>query len=247
MFCNSREDIETFNKLFDSFWKGDSRRFRTQMKVSHRLTKKEQQSSLIWMGGDTQNNNISSKQSKEVTGANARERLQRTDFTKISEVDAESLEALARKLWQEMNKRLSRRRKELKKRGVINLRRTIRTNIGAGGDPIKLRFKHRKVRKPRLVVFLDVSGSMDKYSFYLLRFIYAIQQNFQQVESFLFSTRLHCITDVLHRNKFSDQLRELTARAEGWSSGTTMGTCFQEFNRKFAKYTLVTTKCGDNY
>jgi len=238
LFCNSREDVTEFNKLFDSFWKGDSRRFSSQMSVSHRIQKKEQPSSLIWMGTGKESLDTTSSESKEITGANAQERLQRTDFSKISEVEAEALEALAQKLWKEMNKRLSRRRKEHKKQGLINFRRTIRKNVSSGGNLVKLWFKYRKPRKPRLVVFLDVSGSMDKYSFYLLRFIYAIQQNFQQVESFLFSTRLHCITDALHRNKFSDQLQELTEQAAAWSSGTTMGACFQEFNNRFSKFSL---------
>ncbi len=238
LFCNSKDDHDQFDELFDSFWKGDSRRFQSKLKVSHRLQKKSQPTSLIWMGRGKENDQESLQQSKEVTGASAQERLQRTDFSRLSEVDAEALEAMAKKLWREMSKRMSRRRKEHLKHGQINFRRTIRKSISSGGDPWNLSFKRRKPRKPRLVVFLDVSASMDKYSFYLLRFVYAIQQNFQQVESFLFSTRLHCITDVLRRNKFSDQLKELTERAEGWSSGTTMGTCLQEFNNRFAKYTL---------
>lgn len=102
----------------------------------------------------------------------------------------------------------------------------------------RLAFKRKKIRKPRLVVFLDVSGSMDKYSFYLLRFIYAIQQNFEQVESFLFSTRLSYISDILKRKQLPQTLEELTDCTEGWSSGTTMGNCFQDFNRNYAKYAL---------
>lgn len=238
LFCNSKDDIEQFDYLFDSFWKGDSKRFRSKLNVSHRLRSKEQSTSLIWMGNNHNNGKETTRESREVTGANARERLQRTDFSKVSEVDGEELEALAQKLWQEMNKRLSRRLKNSSKQGQINIRRTIRKNINSGGDPWKLVFKRRKPQKPRLVVFLDVSGSMDKYSFYLLRFVYAIQQNFQQVESFLFSTRLHYITDIVKRGKLSKKLKELTERAEGWSSGTTIGACFQEFNKKYAKYSL---------
>ena len=237
LFCNSKDDIETFNNLFDSFWKGDSKRFSSKLSVSHRLEKKATNHSLIWMGGKA-NGEGDVHESKEVSGANAQERLQRTDFSKVTEVESEALEKIAEKLWREMNKRLSRRRKDNYRRGLINFRRTIRKNISHGGDPHRLIFKKRKPRKPRLVVFLDVSGSMDKYSFFLLRFIYAIQENFQQVDSFLFSTRLYCITDILRRHKLSEKINELTHRAEGWSGGTTMGSCFKEFNRKYAKASL---------
>lgn len=237
LFCCSKDEVEQFDNLFTSFWKGDSRRFRSRMKVSQRFEQQQSPSSVIWMGmnsGDKETEH----HSREVSGANAAEKLQRTDFSKISEVDAEELEKLARRLWQEMNKRWSRRWKMHHRKGKVNIRRTVRRNISSGGDPIRLSLIYRKPRKPRMVVFLDISGSMDKYSFYLLRFIEAIQSNFQQVETFLFSTRLYRITDILKHQKSTDKLRDLTERAQGWSSGTTMGHCFEEFNKKFAAYSL---------
>ena len=237
LFCNTKEDVEKFDHLFDSYWKGDSRRFRSKLSVSHRIQQKESPRSLIWLGG-TGEGSGDEHQSKEVSGANAHERLQKTDFSKISEVESEELDAVAQKLWKEMSRRLSQRRKNDYQKGHINIRKTIRRNIGHGGDPYRLMYRRRKPQKPRLVVFLDVSGSMDKYSLYLLRFIYAIQEHFQQVESFLFSTKLNCITDIMRRHRLADQLKELTHRADGWSSGTTMGSCFKEFNDKFAKSSL---------
>ncbi len=238
LFCNSKEDNERFDVLFDNFWKGDSKRFRTQMAVSSRMRKKQQPTSLIWMGHSGASDQSKTKESKEVTGANAEERLRRTDFSKLTEVESEALERVAQKLWREMNTRLSRRFKDQKNAGQINLRRTIRKNISSGGNMWKLAFKSKKPRKPRLVVLLDVSGSMDKYSFYLLRFIYAIQESFEQVESFLFSTQLNYISDVLKRNQLPKSLEELTERTRGWSSGTTIGNCFREFNQRYAKYAL---------
>ncbi len=238
LFCNSKEDYDRFDTLFDNFWKGDSRRFRSKMAVSSRLRKKQKTTSLIWMGASQQAGQESVKESKEVSGANAQERLRRTDFSKLSEVDADELDKLAQKLYREMNKRLTRRYRETSKSGQLNLRRTIRKNISSGGDMWNLAFKTKRPRKPRLVVLLDVSGSMDKYSFYLMRFIQAIQHHFDQVESFLFSTRLTYISDLLKRIHSRSDLRELTERAQGWSSGTTMGACFQEFNQRYAKFAL---------
>ena len=89
-----------------------------------------------------------------------------------------------------------------------------------------------------MIVLLDVSGSMDKYSFFLLRFIYALQCNFERVDSFVFSTELTCITDVMKSGRLPQSLASLGDRAEAWSSGTRIGACFQEFNRAFAKQLL---------
>ena len=71
------------------FWKREPGRVRTKVSVSHRIQKKEQPSSLIWMGTGKEGIDTTSNESKEITGANAQERLQRTDFSKISEVEAE--------------------------------------------------------------------------------------------------------------------------------------------------------------
>jgi len=238
LFCNSKEDHQRFDKLFDNFWKGDSKRFKAQLSVSSHLKKQQKATSLIWLGSKPGTGTGNTKQSKEVTGANAQERLRLTDFSKLTEVESEELEQLAQKLWLEMHKRMSRRYRHSQRSGRVNLRRTIRSSIGAGGNFFRLHFRRKKPRKPRLVVLLDVSGSMDKYSFYLLRFIYAIQDHFEQVESFLFSTRLEYISDLLKRNQLRQILQDLKERAHGWSSGTTMGQCFQEFNAKYAKYAL---------
>ncbi len=239
LFCNSKEDHQRFDKLFDNFWKGDSKRFKAKLSVSSRIKKQQKATSLIWLGGKSGSSKEGEKkQSKEISGANAEERLRLTDFSKLTEVESEELEKLARKLWQEMNKRMSRRYQHSHKMGRVNLRRTIRSSIGSGGNFYHLHFRRKKPRKPRLVVLLDVSGSMDKYSFFLLRFIYAIQGNFEQVESFLFSTRLEYISDLLKRNQLRQILHDLKQRAHGWSSGTTIGQCLYEFNKNYANYAL---------
>jgi len=120
----------------------------------------------------------------------------------------------------------------------VNLRRTIRGSIPYGGDPIELSYKGRKRRKPGLVVLLDVSGSMDQYSFFLLKFVYALQKNFKRVESFIFSTQLIRITEALKTSGMAEALKTLSDEAEVWSSGTRIGECFREFNLHYAKRVL---------
>ncbi|HMB92841.1 MAG TPA: VWA domain-containing protein, partial [Rhodothermales bacterium] len=104
--------------------------------------------------------------------------------------------------------------------------------------PIELSFRGRKPRKPRLVILLDVSGSMEQYSFFLLRFIYALQQHFAQVDSFLFSTRLMRVTDALKTRHLHETLRSLSNTAEAWASGTRIGECLAEFNMTYAPRVL---------
>ena len=238
LFCTCEDDIQHFEELFAEYWNQKKPRphYRTSIKIEKNKIEYGHHS-LVWMGRG--NNNGAEAESKSMSGANEKERLRKTDFAKVAEIDSQELDQLAAKLWREMSVRLSRRQRVPVKRGRIDLRRTIRTSIGQGGDPMLLVRKGRRPRKKRLVVLLDVSGSMDKYSFYLLRFVYALQQHFEKVETFVFSTRLVRITDHLADKGLDATLKLLAEHNQHWSSGTRMGECLRTFNQKYGKRILA--------
>src|SRR5205085_7304502 len=105
-------------------------------------------------------------------------------------------------------RRITRRRRPVRRRGRVDLRRTLRANL-TRGDLIDLRFRRRKRRKVRLVLLCDVSGSMDLYSRFLLQFLFALQNVFGRVETFTFSTRLTRVTDYLKGRSYRQVLRRL--------------------------------------
>ena len=116
--------------------------------------------------------------------------------------------------------RMRRRMKQIRRKGQINLRRTIRKSIASGGEPIDLYHKARSPKKQRLIVLLDVSGSMDKYSFFLLRFICALSEHFRQLEAFVFSTSLIKVSKALQHNRLDMALAAIEAQADNWCGGT---------------------------
>ena len=129
--------------------------------------------------------------------------------------------------------RLSRRFTLLGHAERIDLRRSIRRSIASGGELIVLSHKARRPAKSRLVILLDVSGSMNFYSMFLVRFAYALQACFQRVDTFLFSTNVVKISDLLRNRSLPDALRRLAQRAAGWSGGTKIGESLDEFNRTY--------------
>lgn len=239
IFCTSKEESERFDELFTSFWgrrKGAVKSrttYRNQSNIQRRSP-----GSLVWMGQGKNGEEEGREEGKNVSGANKMERLRQTDFSKVKEMDSELLEELALQLWKQMSLRLKRRLKASARRGRIDLRQTIRASIGYGGDPLDLRRRKRIPRRQRLAILLDVSGSMDKYSFFLLRFIWALRAHFEQVEAFLFSTNLVRITGYLDSKDLGHTLELLTARAHNWSSGTRIGECLQQFNEQYARQAL---------
>jgi hypothetical protein len=103
--------------------------------------------------------------------------------------------------------------------------------LSNGGEALDLRFRKRRPRKTRIVALCDVSGSMDLYSRFLLQFLYALQGTVARVESFVFSTRLRRVTDLLRQPDYALALRGLSAEVHDWSGGTRIGACLAEFNR----------------
>ncbi len=237
IYCCSEEDQEVFEKLFDWFWE------REKLLVKSKTTYKNQsnlhrktEGSLVMMGKGKQEE--SSENARNVSGANAIQRLRKTDFSKIEEMESQYLEELALKLWKQMSLRLKRKMKASNRKSQLNIRQTIRANISRGGELIRLHYKDRKKRKKRLVILLDVSGSMDKYSFFLLRFLVALKEHFEKIEAFIFSTNLVRITDYLNARNLSSTLSLLSSKANNWSGGTKIGASLKTFNEEFAKKVL---------
>lgn len=237
--CTNREELEKFTLLFEHFWGGH--KMEIQAKTTYRNEsnlQKKSKATLVWMGMGNGNSDEEKEEAKNVSGANAIDRLRNTDFTKIAEMDEALLEELALKLWLQMSQRLKRKTKYSNTKGRIDLRKTIRGNIASGGEMIKLFKKRKEVTKRRLVVLLDVSGSMDKYSFFLLRFMWALRQHFERIEAFIFSTRLVRISEYLENKDLAQTLTVMSKKAHNWSGGTQIGGCLKEFNDTYAKEIL---------
>ncbi|MBI2543994.1 MAG: VWA domain-containing protein [Candidatus Rokubacteria bacterium] len=204
------EEQPAFDRCFEAFWKRQSE-FPPIMEGLLSLTpasprddqsqpatlkvagqKREGVALEAWVGEDDE----SDSEPLGVPGMSDRESLMEQDF---SSFPADQLDEVAR-LTVEIARRLaahrSRRRRPTRRRGVIDLRRTVRANL-MRGELIELRQKERKRRKVRLVLLCDISGSMDLYSRFLLLFLYALQNVFGRVETFSFSTRLTRITPHL--------------------------------------------------
>ncbi len=239
LFCHSPEERLLFEKLFVLFWDTnpidleDERK--NQTRVQGRVDQKANPS-LVMMGfGETAANE---KDAKSVTGANATERLKRTDLSKLSEMEAGWLEEIAAKLFREMALRMRRRLKQSPVKGIVSLRHTIRRNLSNGGEPIELMRRARKPSRQRLIVLLDISGSMDKYSFLLLRFICTLRDYFRQLEAFVFSTELVRVSKALRLTRMHDALALISDYAGHWSSGTKIGECLEQFTGRYGKQLL---------
>jgi uncharacterized protein len=111
-----------------------------------------------------------------------------------------------------------------------DIRRTVRAAIRAGGEPIERHFSAPTPRLRRLVLLLDVSGSMEPYARALLRFVHAAVAGRQKVEAFTMGTRLTRITRELTSRDPDTALGAAGRRVVDWSGGTRLGADLREFN-----------------
>ena len=154
----------------------------------------------------------------------ARDATGTRDFRHYTSPDLAALEQVAADIVRRLRRRRSRRWRHARRGGRLDPRRIVRLALATGGDPIRLARRERTLRRTKLVVLCDVSGSMDLYSRFLLQVIYALQHAFARVETFAFSTRVVRITDSLSRGTYRGALDALAAIPHGgWSGGTKIG------------------------
>lgn len=233
IYCGSAEDQEKFDELFDAYWKLRVLSFKN--KTTYHNQQRTNPIASAVMLGFSDSETEKEEDAKNTSGGNREERLRMTDFSKVSTITSDELDDLAQRLWKEMSLRMKKKQKYHQKKGVIDIRKSIRSNAGNGFELLELFHKLKKPEKHKLIMILDVSGSMDKYSFYLLRFMWCLKAHFKSIECFIFSTRILRITDWLDKKDLESTLNHLKANVAVWGSGTKIGDSIKSFNEVYAK------------
>ena len=117
--------------------------------------------------------------------------------------------------------------------GRIDLRRTVRRSLRCDGEPFHRAFRRRRVKPRRLVLILDISGSMAGFSRPLLHFAYATHRAAHEVEVFCFGTRLTRITPQLRWRDPNRSIEEAASRVVDWESGTRIGESLTHYVRRY--------------
>lgn len=241
---SQKEDFPVFDMLFDHFWREQSYERVPMETVEIQGTPTE---SGAQEGGDeegleeavaeavaAQNIPLENLDEFSVPTYSSQELLNRKDF---SEMGVEESRAIARAILLIATKiatQISRRKKLGRKGNVVDPRWTMRKNMKYGGEIIDLVNRKRRIKKTRVVLLCDVSGSMDCYSRFLIQFMYGLQNELWGVETFVFSTSLSRITHLIRTKDIANALEKISGSILGWSGGTNIGRSLHTFNRNFA-------------
>jgi len=167
-----------------------------------------------------------------------REVLQKKDFAQMTAAEvAAAKDAIARLALP--FERLRTRRLAPSRRGrMIDLRRTLRASLKAGGAVIDLKVLGPREKEPAIVALLDISGSMSQYTRLFLHFLHALAEREKRVETLLFGTRLTNVTRTLRHRDPDEALAACSAHVSDWAGGTRIATSLHVFNKHWARRVL---------
>lgn len=194
---------------------------------------------ILWMGhlpkSNSQPKNEQAPDWETVSlrsGASRQEVLQHKDFAKLSPLEQDEILHTISTLRPLMKKSL--RRKSHAKGDNWDLSNTLRKGVTTGEFVTLAKLKYRLKQRP-VLLFCDVSGSMDPYSRMLMRFAHGLLLQKFQVEVFVFSTRLTRITRALKNSNSQQALMEAASLVPDFSGGTRLAEALSQFTQEYAR------------
>jgi uncharacterized protein with von Willebrand factor type A (vWA) domain len=241
-YVSKKEEIQTFNEVFESFWSLDDDRGLSPKNKGKEANSYGEEERILpsqmgdegrlllqdWMEGEENEG-----KDERVLGAYSPEEiLRQKNFGQLHAKEVEEIREFVLSLSQKMAMNLSRRWKRSTKGNQLDFRRSFRQSIKYGGEMIELRRRERKLKPLRVILLCDVSGSMDIYTQFFLLFIYGLQNHYPYCETFVFSTRLSHVSFLLKRRAFEEALRLISARVLDWSGGTNIGGALHQLHHR---------------
>jgi hypothetical protein len=98
-------------------------------------------------------------------------------------------------------------RPRVRRRGRLDVRRTLRRSLSTGGVLVELRRRLRRVERPRLVVLCDISDSVRTVSRFMLELVYTLQELFDKVRSYVFVADLGEVTGLFRQHEIDTAVR----------------------------------------
>ena len=263
LFVRRRDDREIYDRVFDQFWRRRGRRLAMprlegatpdadreegepgaadeageegrEATMTELATMGIQVATDVDEGGEIEGMTIS-------PDAYSKGEVQRhRDFDRMTAQELRDAERFVDLLRPRLERRRTRRF-ELHPHGRrLAPRAMFRQNLATG--ELTEWVWRRQVKEPRqLVVLCDISGSMERHSRLLLRFVQALARtNEVRTESFVFGTKLTRVTRLMKDRDRDRALARVADTVTDWAGGTRIGESFREFNHRWARRTLRTS------
>jgi uncharacterized protein len=232
------EEAPLFDRLFREFW---VERFREEAeepetsRTENRDTSSSDRSEgaqdlVLAEAAVSHSQEQEAWQARPYVAYSPQEILRDQDFKDVPDGLDRRIDHLIQEIVAPLLRRSGARRKAALLGTNLDFRRLLRRNMRYGGEIFELPRVRPRLRIKRLVFLCDVSGSMNPYLRFMLRFIKEVQGLPTRVETFVFATRLSRITHLLARLPFPRAMEEIGKTVRDWHGGTRIGSCLQQFS-----------------
>jgi uncharacterized protein with von Willebrand factor type A (vWA) domain len=165
------------------------------------------------------------------------ELLKSARLTNLERRDLERMRVLVRAMAKRLAARYAKTRRR-RLRGHLDVRRTLRKNMGWGGIPFVTVWKQKRIEKPRVMVLCDVSGSVAAMAQFLLMFLYSLNEALKDIRSFAFAGSLIEVSHILESEPIEAAIAKIM-QAIGFGSSN-YGNSLADFEDGWERY--VTSK-----
>jgi uncharacterized protein with von Willebrand factor type A (vWA) domain len=145
------------------------------------------------------------------------------------DVQSDALRRLAREAPTHLPRRRGHRRIRARRGPWADLRRTLRESVRNDGEVMRLGWLKRRARPRKMLLLIDVSGSMKARSEDNLRLAHTLVHATRSIEVFTFGTRLTRVTRALRLKRREQALAAAAHLVSDWDGGTRIGDALQAF------------------
>ncbi len=221
-----RDDVPTYDRVFRMLFGGPADEPRRERRPPMNLQG-------AFSDGEVPLRDEDVEVSNELTRASRTERLRSRSFATLDDAELAELGRTINRLRLVAPVRRTRRYGAARA-GALDYRRTVRRALRTGGDPLTLVRRVRRQRPRRVVLLVDISGSMSSFSRALLIFAHAALRADQRWEAFTFGTRLTRLTGVLRTSSPDDALASASRAASDWDGGTRIGDTVRDLLDRYS-------------
>ena len=220
--CSCQDDIDKYDKVFAAWFGGETSTGVTassppQLNRAAKLSDDEP------AGSDEAGGEL------RAAVASTTEVLRHRDIADLSASERAQLARMFAALAVRSPRRSAARRRPAN-RGEIDMRRTSREELRRAGEPGPVLRRRRSTRPRRLVLLIDVSGSMGPYADALLRLGHVVARSGpRNTEIFTVGTRLTRITRALRQRDPETAIVAAGQTVPDWSGGTRLGETVKMF------------------
>lgn len=242
MLVTSREQAILFDSAFDLFWQAWTTE--NQPDGAENIQKappaegdseaRDQERERVpeaGAGAESQNE----PETETLAAYSSKEILRHKDFAELTEAEVQSVTYFLRHFQWHPEQYPARRKRTAAHGTHPDLRRALRQGLRYGGEVMKFAWQTPKLKRRPLIVLCDISGSMERYTRFLLRFLYVVTNGLERAEVFVFGTRLTRLTRPLRQSDMDMALHQAAQAVNDWGGGTRIGEALKTFNFTWAR------------